>query len=205
MYIRDRRRMVMEYWESKLRGLISRRKNNITFDSSDGMNRRLGDQLGGEDEYRGFRSVIFYFQLSTKLDLKLIEKMVLKIFSMTKSSFHNIKLATLFFSDSDYNLIHPKGIVHSGRQVMTIMREYYPKYAAENESYSNILKHLFPPIDIYSREQYPSNKDLCIVFHDDRKIDFDDKVLTRINALKHNFIWIQAVEGTDTSFSEDIT
>lgn len=196
----------MECWEYELSKLVNKRKKYISYNNPNPMNKSLGSQLGYEDGYEGFRSVIFYFQLSTVLDLELMEKMIKKVVVISNSGCpQNIKFSALFFSDIDYKLIYPQGVISNGSYIIKIIKEYYDKHASVNEGYSSYLKYLFPPIDLYSREHYPSDQDLCIVFHDSRKITVDEEILQRLNTLKERFIWIEPVKDMEVKFSEDIS
>lgn len=151
------------------------------------------DTMGGEDDYEGFRSVIFYFKLSDKINLDKVKEVVKVIVNtVNKRSPFKIKLHPLFLNSEEYKLLHPKYCVKNYIYVNQYIDEYYDKYTSTNQNYSNTLKELFPPIGIYSRTTYPKHEDLCIVFQDDDGIEIEYIIKSRVLNLKRNFIFINA-------------
>jgi hypothetical protein len=185
------RRAYLMNWERELFRLMRRKANSISFYDHNRVSRRIDGYIGNESEYQGFKTLILYFQLSLNICTSKVKRVV--EYLMRKSNRYrpsSISICTLFFNNSENSLIHPKQSVKSRQQVCKIIDEYYQEYASINEKYSETISTLFPKIDLYARTQHPTQKDLCVIFHDNREIKFDNQILSKVKKIKGSFILI---------------
>lgn len=177
-------------WRLKYSSIINSRKPDVdTFDRNSYNYRydTMGRESSGECE--AYRSAIFYIQLSPKINTKVIE-MALKAthghlynsISQDYGAYH-----MLFLNDDKGKLMHCKKPQNNWTNASKICEEYITNYAKTNYKYSKTLSQLFPLIDIYSMDNYPSKIDLCVVICDNDGISlgqtFKDAILQRCNKL----------------------
>lgn len=193
----------MEKWMSDLNRLVNRKKVSISSYNSDQYNYRVGDSMGCEDDYDGFTAVIFYFQLSSNIDIDNVKKVVLSI-DRNVNRYRKTKLCTLFLNNENYELIHPKNVVYNHNQVANVIDEYYLKYSIDNQGYSNKLYEIFPPISLYSRNRHPSSEDLCVIFHDDKGISIDDDIREKVLRLRRRFIFVNVSKNQEISVMDGL-
>lgn len=182
-------------WEDELKYLLRRKSRTITYRDPNRVNYRLDDYIGAESDYYGFRAAILYFQLSTQVEINNLIRSV-RIIDEYLGPERGVRYATLFLNSSNGTLLHPRGMLSSREQVAWIIRQYYTEYAELNEPYAVVLRQLFPLISIYEEDSYPTHEDICVMFHDERGIQFDNEIAERAKKLK-NWISVFVQTGSD--------
>lgn len=153
------------------------------------MSRRIEGEIGGEEEFTGFRTGIFYFKLSTLIDQKFAAD-ILWFICIKCRDIPNFQIATLFLNDPLHRLIYPRSMVRKASKAYEIVEEYYENYAEEYEQFSGVMEHLFPQIDMYERTSYPKNIDLCVIFTDRFGIEIHPDIQNKIARMQKNWLYI---------------
>lgn len=144
---------------------------------------------GGESEAsRSFRRGIFYFKLSNLVDLDLTGEIIQDIVGRigTREKNH----ATFFLNNSNNEIIHPNSMVKES-DVLATVRDYYEKYADENEFYSGVMEQLFPEHGQYG-DFLPGLQDLGVIITDRYGIEVDPSVEKDIRSMGGNWLLICA-------------
>ena len=99
----------------------------------------------------------------------------------------------LFLNKEDGKLLHPGKPCGGPSNALRVAKDYFTKYADTNSAYSKKLNYLFPPTDLYDRETYPSNEDLCILVMDEDGVELDDKIKHAAIKKPNRFIQIKVL------------
>lgn len=155
------------------------------------------ESMGRESSDNGYRSAIFYIQLSKKIDPEILYGFLRATnHYMVNNYGSNAKFNMLFLNKEDGKLLHPGKPCGGSFNALRAAKDYFAQYADTNSSYSKKLSNLFPPSDLYDRETYPSNVDLCVLVCDEDGVEFDEKI--KFSAIKkpNRFIQIKVLPGS---------
>lgn len=154
-------------------------------------NYRTGS-MGRESSNTGYRSAIFYVQLSTKIApvnlygfLKKTEQYIINGYN-SPGIFH-----MFFLNDENGKLIHPKGHCTGHSNALRATNDYFNKYLASTDDYPKKLAQIFPASDLYPREKSVSKDDLCILITDEDGVTADEEVLHGIIRKANKLIHIK--------------
>jgi len=175
-------------WKNKLRSVLRKKEKVISSYRSDLPSRRIEGALGRETEHMGFKAVIFYFKLSTLIDLELTAKLITEVGKRAGPSFRH-QFATLFMNDPVNRFVYPRSMVKSVNAVNKIMREYYGNYAVEYEPFSGVMEQLFPIVEPYSTRNFPGTDDLCLIISDRFGVEINSQISKKMERLKKNWIY----------------
>ena len=175
-------------WIKKYDNIIGTMKPELNSYNRDEYNYRYGT-MDTENTCEAYRSAIIYIQLSPKINIKNIEQVLkttskhLYDSSQRKYGFYHM----LFLNDAQGNLMHDGKPANSWQEAYTIIDKYFSQYATLNYQFSKVITQIFPRIDLYTRERYPSNEDLCVIITDAKGITYDgqfkDIIIKRCNKL----------------------
>ena len=144
---------------------------------------------GGEGgECRSFRSGIFYFKLSNLVDLDLTAEIIRDIVGRIGTRKKNY--ATFFLNNSNNEIIHPNSMVKEN-DILATVRNYYEKYADENELYSGIIEQLFPEHGQYG-DFHPGLQDLGVIITDRYGIEVAPSIEKDIRSMGGDWLLICA-------------
>ncbi|MFY9114149.1 MAG: hypothetical protein WAO23_02780 [Dethiobacteria bacterium] len=173
-------------WKEQLGRLISSKRRSIL--QQDGASTERTGKLEVENkENHDFRAGIFYFKLSTLVDIDFTSEVVQEI--LDQIEIPENMYATLFLNNSINEIIHPHSMVERNK-VVEIIRDYYEEYAEENELFSGIMEQLFPKHDLYANNFYPDHRDLGVIFTDRYGIEIDPSIEKDIRKMGANWLFI---------------
>lgn len=152
------------------------------------------ESMGRESSDNGYRSAIFYIQLSKKIDPEILNGF-LRITEryLVNNDNSPAKFNMLFLNNEDGKLLHRGKISLGWSKALKAASEFFAKYADTNSAYSKKLNCLFPPTDLYDRETYPSNEDLCVLVTDEDGVEIDDKIKHAALKKPNRFIQIKVL------------
>lgn len=193
MIKRREKHMEVDNWFDKFIELVGEKEQPIYYRHSSAPSRRISGQYGSSRKFYGFRSVLLYFQLSPEYTIK--NKDLAFIFNYLEDYTHPRKTGvrrfmTLFLNDSEYKLLHPGEMSNNISLSIKDVKEYFDKYAKTHYQYSKKLTQLFPPLYFHGRENFPSDKDLCLMFQDKDGIKIDKEIKPHYDVIQNNWIWI---------------
>ena len=135
------------------------------------------ESMGRESSDNGYRSAIFYIQLSKKIDLETLYGFLRTTERYLVSNYGSkAKFNMLFLNKEDGKLLHPGKPCGGPSNALRAAKDYFTKYAETNNGYSKKLNYLFPPTDLYDREKYPSKEDLCILVTDEDGVEIANDI-----------------------------
>lgn len=184
-------------WRLQYQHIINNRKPLISSFDSNAYNYKY-DTMGIESTYNAYRSAIIYLQLSPHINTEII-KIVFKTtkahltFGLGKQSpFH-----VLFLNDEKGNLMHTGKPINDWRLAAKTAEKYLHDFSSANYIYSNKMSQIFPRIDFYAREVYPSRNDLCVLITDQRGVIVDEQIKNKILNKCNKFVKIVADNNTN--------
>lgn len=182
-----------EEWFNRFKSYVSCRKPLLNSYNLNSYNYKY-DMLGREATVEAYRSVIFYIQLSPNIDINRVEVMIKEVYKHLYNSASRSygKYHIMFMNDNEGNLMHNGKPFSNWNDAIQAVIEFENKYSLSNYQYSKCLKMIFPFTGIYTRETYPSKKDLCILITDCDGITIDDDIKSRLISSCNKLISVEA-------------
>jgi hypothetical protein len=176
-------------WRTDLFVLTRRLKVSLPISDSNRYNYKL-DTLGAESEYAGFATVMIYLQLSPKINLLLVQRLINEIsWLYSKRSFSRFLL--LFMNNPDgypkYLYTKPTHKDHASRLVRKALQEMQPADSAASKQ----LTQLTPQDTQTFNQQLKKprrDKNLFVIIYDSDKITLSSEVISETTEFKHRFI-----------------
>lgn len=154
------------------------------------------ESMGRESSDNGYRSVIFYIQLSKKIDPEILYGFLRTTNHYLVNNYGSNAKFNMLFLNSEAGIPLHRGKVCLGcSNALKTAMEFFVKYADTNSGYSNKLNYLFPSTDLYDRETYPSNEDLCVLVTDEDGVELDERIKHAAIKKPNRFIQIKVLPG----------
>lgn len=152
------------------------------------------ESMGRESSDNGYRSAIFYIQLSKKIDPEILYGFLRTTERYLVSNYGSkAKFNMLFLNSEAGKPLHRGKVCLGCSNALKTATEFFVKYADTNSGYSKKLNYLFPPTDLYDRETYPSNEDLCVLVSDEDGVELDEKIKHAAIKKPNRFIQIKVL------------
>ncbi|GEM_PF-3499126 len=150
--------------------------------------------MGRESSEPAYRGAIFYVKLSPKIDPEVLRGFLKKTeYYMVDGRNSRGRFHMLFLNDENGKFIHPKGPCIGRSNALRAARDYFDRYLDSTQGFEKKLTQVFPQIDLYSREKYPSKYDLCVLVTDEDGVEFDEDAARRIIRNSNKFVHIKAL------------
>ena len=175
-----------------MRRLLRNRSRVIRKDGGRSGKHGGAGELISEAEYPGFRSAIFYVQLSEHIDVTAVCNAV-NVVDKFLGPRRKRQFVILFLNDEKYKLIVSRLAVRSAYGACTVIEEYLAKLSLQHEAYSGVMYNLLPAGLGDSLET--TLEDICILFHSDRGVVIDTKVKEQIEKLRLNWVNVSVEKG----------
>lgn len=152
--------------------------------------------MGRESSDPGYRSVIFYIQLSKKI----VPEILREFFTTTERYLidnygSNAKFHMMFLNKEDGKPLHPGKPCLGRSNAMTYTTGIFAQYAGTHSAYAKKLNALFPQTDLYETAKYPSKDDLCVLVTDEGDVELAEGIREEALRKPNRFIQIMVLPG----------